>query len=113
MHAGPAGCTKDRVGNDATSQRDYILVTGAQLAARVVLGVDVDIPAAGHEIGGLRVGERRGAVERAAEGLDRHGDAGILAGIGRAVEMAAVASPLSPNTCPSTSTPWTRYRSLP
>src|SRR6185437_6837339 len=60
----------------------------ADLAARIGLGMDIDIVFAGHEIGGLRVGQCRVAFDR-ARGRVRDGDsdAGVLAGLGGAVEV--------------------------
>src|SRR6185503_20742556 len=62
----------------------------ADFAGFVGLGVDVDVPAAGQQIGSLRVGQRLGAFERALGGRpleDWHHHAGILAGLGRPVEV--------------------------
>src|SRR4051794_7795508 len=56
-------------------------------AARVRRGVDVDVVLAARQVGGLRVGQR-GAALRTAGGVgNRDGDAGVLAGFGRPMEM--------------------------
>src|SRR3974390_1574978 len=58
----------------------------ADFAALVRFGVDIDVPFAGQEVGGLRVGERGGALERARVRSDRQRDTAILARLPR-VEM--------------------------
>src|SRR6202040_3740670 len=68
----------------------------ANLAALVRVGVDVDVPLAAHQIGRLGVGQVGRALERAAAGGDRHGDAGILAGLGRTMEMTSGRGPAEP-----------------
>ena len=60
----------------------------ADLAARIGRGVDVDVELAGEQIGGLRIGQRRRALDRAGGRIrDRDRDAGVLAGLGRPVEV--------------------------
>src|SRR6516164_267386 len=68
----------------------------AQLAALVSVGVDVDVPLAGQEVGGLRVGEVGRAFERALLRHDRYDDAGILARVGRTMEVAGGGSASKP-----------------
>src|SRR6516225_3162998 len=52
---------------------------GRYFAALVRFGVDIDVPFAGQEVGGLRLGERGGALERAGVRGDRQRDTAILA----------------------------------
>ena len=60
----------------------------ADFAARIGCGVDVDVVLAGHEVGGLRIGQRGAAFDRARCCVgNRNRDAGVLAGFGGAVEM--------------------------
>src|SRR5204862_2942393 len=60
----------------------------ADFAARIGCGVDVDIVLAGGEIGGLCVGQRGAALDRARSGIgNRHRDAAVLAGFGGSMEM--------------------------
>ena len=60
----------------------------ADFAARIGFGVDVDIVLAGHQIGGLGIGQRRAALGGARRGVrDRDRNAGVLAGFGGSVEM--------------------------
>src|SRR2546430_3648117 len=56
--------------------------------ARIGCGVDVDVVLAGHQIGGLRVGQGRAALGRAGGRIgNRHRNPGVLAGFSRPVEM--------------------------
>jgi hypothetical protein len=59
--------------------------------------MDVNIVPAGLQVGSLRICKISRAGYRAL-GLvwDRHGDTGVLAGLGRPVEMCPVAGPLRP-----------------
>jgi len=60
----------------------------AQLATLVRGAVDIDIAFARLQVGQLRVGQRGRALDRAGEiGPERHGDAGIGAGRGAAMDM--------------------------
>jgi hypothetical protein len=59
-------------------------------AALIGRGMDVEIPLAGHQVGGLGIGQRRLSFERAfcgriRENWDLH--AGVIARFGRSVEM--------------------------
>src|SRR5215467_5058250 len=57
-------------------------------AARIGRGVDVDVVLAGLEIGGLGVGQRRAAFDRARTCIrDRDRDAGVLAALRGSMEM--------------------------
>src|SRR6516165_922823 len=62
-----------------------------ELAANFPAGVsgrvDVDVPAPGEQVGGLGVGQIGRIFERARARRNRHGDAGVLAGFRRPVEM--------------------------
>ena len=60
----------------------------ANFPALVGGGVNVEIPAAGHQIGSLRVGQGCGALDRACRAAG-HGDdhSGVLLGRSRTVEM--------------------------
>jgi hypothetical protein len=60
-------------------------------AALVRVGVDIDVPVAGHQVVGLGVGQRRRALERACRRLDRDGDAAVLAGRSGFVAVSYVA----------------------
>src|SRR5262249_852311 len=55
----------------------------ADFPARVSGSVDIDIPAPGQQVGGLRVGQIGRIFERARARRNRHGDAGVLAGLRR------------------------------
>src|ERR1700760_2641887 len=58
-------------------------------AARIGCGVDVDVVLAGFQVGGLSVGQRGAAFGGARRGVrNSHSDARVLAGFGRAMEMA-------------------------
>ena len=60
----------------------------ADFAARIGRGVDVDVVLAGHQVGGLGVGQRGAAFDRARRRVrDGQGDAGVLAGFGRPMEV--------------------------
>ena len=75
----------------------YFVHLAADFAARIGSGVDVDVVLAGDEIGGLRVGQRGAAFDRARARIrDRNRDAGVLAGFGGPWKCAAVAGPDRP-----------------
>ena len=60
----------------------------ANLAGLVRRGVDIDVQLAIFQLGGLRIGQRRVALDRTFEvAVDRHQDRRILPRLGRAVEM--------------------------
>src|SRR5579885_954480 len=61
----------------------------AQFAAGVRRGVDVGVPFAGQQVGGLIVGQGGAALDRALHGLEGKCDAGVLAGFSRTMEMRA------------------------
>src|ERR1700674_205902 len=60
----------------------------ADLAGSMGRGVDVEVPASSHEVGGLGFGQRGRAFDRTRDTADyRHHDGGILVAVGRPVEM--------------------------
>src|SRR5258708_13106841 len=62
----------------------------ADFAARIGRGVDVDIVLAGHQIGGLGVGQRRAAFGGARGSVrDPHPNARVLGGFTPAMEIRA------------------------
>src|SRR4051794_18737032 len=70
------------------SVRSLLRHLTADLAARIGRGVDVDVELAAEQIGGLRVGQCRRALDRAGRRIgNRDRDAGVLAGLGGSVEM--------------------------
>src|SRR5258708_27460445 len=71
-----------------TPVRSLLRQLAADFAARVGRGVNVDVVFAGHQGGGLGVGQRGAAFGRARSRVrDRTRDAGVLAGFSRAMEM--------------------------
>src|SRR5438874_3863195 len=84
----PNGCGRRSPRRAACTRCELLAHLAADFAAAVLGGMDVDVPAAAHEVCGLRVGERGGAFGRARRIVsDQNRDAGVLAGFGRAVEM--------------------------
>src|SRR4051795_1453134 len=76
------------------SVRSLLRHLTADLAARIGRGVDVDVELAAEQIGGLRVGQCRRALGRAGgSAWDRNRNAGVLAGLGRSVEMRGGGGP--------------------
>src|ERR1700681_279411 len=70
----------------------------ADLAAAVCVGVNIDVPAAPLQVGGLGVGQRCGALGGAGRvGADHEDHASVCAGRGGAVEMGIVEGPVSPS----------------
>src|SRR3954471_19207256 len=70
------------------SVRSLLRHLAPDLAARIGRGVDVDVELAAEQVGGLRVGQRGRALDRASGGAgDRDRDAGVLAGLGGPMEM--------------------------
>ena len=61
----------------------HLVELATLLRARVHLTMDVDVPAASHELGGLRVRQ----FHRAVRVRDEHGHSGVLARLGWSVEM--------------------------
>ena len=67
---------------------DLLRHLAADFAARIGCGVNVDVVLAGREVGGLRIGQRGAAFDRARCCVgNSNRDAGVLAGLGRAMEM--------------------------
>jgi hypothetical protein len=59
-----------------------------QLATGVQRGVDVRVPFSSQQIRYLAFGQRRGALDRALNSLERKHDASVLARLHRAMEMS-------------------------
>ena len=83
-----AGCVRPSFLIGELSRENLLRHLAADFAARIGCGVNVDVVLAGHEVGGLRIGQRGAAFDRARCCVgDSNRDAGVLAGLGRAMEM--------------------------
>jgi hypothetical protein len=85
-----ARCPAPPLGERRSSRPDSPLrrELAAELAALVLVGVDVDVALAGLQIGQLRIGHRAGPGDGAGAGIaERHRHAGIGAGGGAAMDM--------------------------